>query len=610
MKAHVFREISYSPSPITSVASNGSTIAVFRSNKFLEVMDSLTLRSFLSIPTSDLTIIQSKFRDLNTLVALSDSHKIMILDVTTLELEIFDLSALHMDLIYTEAAFSTRLFYFATKNNQICVMRGSQQTILFREKSPITTIFTDDQNLIFATSNGWLRVLQKNQLAAEINVDATINKICAVEGGLYAAVSEEGTALLVDVNAGIVLDTVSVRKHPLYAVAYLNGLVHMSGVDSRIICYSVSDRFRKCGQADLHASDVLSMAVDGDRILSAGRDSVLVLNKYISGRYVCQRVYERSILYGQTPNYFYVSGDSSINIYLPEDSSNRSAVQCTNRFNDKITFKVSENVLEHINQPRTRYPFILKFKANERPRALSISQDEQYMAYSTPSETLLYGLFHDSCLSIELKKTLEPSLQILFTEDYLVLLDYYKKVTVYSVKTLDTLFMMTVEDYRERVAVLGNDLILTHSKQMIRLSEKLLNIGTTHVYDISELSDSITIIPVEDTVVEAHSLTNAVVMLLKGEQGNSIVTYKDGGFLPEDAINLTGDYIHFVDENHYSDASLLFIRENGRVKKYEIGPVICGMLCISGNVLLLHSSWSYLLNKFKPSVFKEKYSNR
>lgn len=638
MKAHVFRETGYSPSPITAMCSNGNTIALFRRRRSLELLDSFTLRTFLTLYL-DYVVLQCTFSDLNTLIILNNNNTVILIDISTLEMTHLSISATNLSAPFSNSLFSSPLFYFTTPNNHLCLFRNNSSHLILHDSSAFSFLFADSSFILSSTLNGKLSIInQTNKTTTEIQTNLIINSICAAGTNKYVAVTNDGHALLIDALNSIILDSVLVRKYSLNSVVFLDGLVHMSGADSRIISFAVGTKLAKNCQADLHTSDVLCMAVDNNRILTGGEDTVLVINECTMGRYQSQRIYDRSVMYGQSANLFYVCGSQSLDIFkktdqtnkvddqssVPTDQTNKATDSIMNQTNkvddatDRTTYKISPHILESINQRKVLYTHILRIKMKEIPTAVAISNDEKYLAYSTSNNTYLYNLYHNNSIIMDLlSNKLNPAVQLLFIGSLLIIVDYNKQISVFSTELFKIIANMECEDYRERVAVSGTDLILTYAKQiysMTNLSE-YNKMNRSNEYnkmsdELINLSDQISMLDVDGSVVDSISIDGTVVMLVKDRISQIIVTYRDGEITQRDLVGPAGNYINIGNEYCYADGTHLYINKLGRIKKYEFGPAIYGMMVFNDEIVLLQTNWKYLTKKQKASVFKEKYSNK
>lgn len=651
MKAHVFREFNYTPSPVTALCSNNTTLVAFRRNKTIDLIDSASLMQFVRYDIEH-AVLQCAFLDLNTVIALTEAQKLLVLDIVTLKYEILPFTATNISVRFMAAVYAERTFCYITLRNELFELKNGKTTLITRDASKTSTILYGEHHILVGKENGNIRAFCNGKCISEIEAGAKINKIAQVNNNDFVAVLENGAAILFNIDAGIILDTVEIRNSPLNTVVCTNGAVHISGVDSRIICYNVSTgKFSKITQADYHVSDVICMALDNDRVVTAGEDSVMILNTLTNSRYSHVRVYEDFIKYGTTKNYFYVGNDKSINLFNLEsselsrksgvanasDGSNRSSgfntmnvannkngaiglatnvyntnvmnattaiaaknsadignnIGIASDINDKITFKISPDVLEKINQKETLFKFFFKFNIDHKLLAIDVSDDEKYLACSTSKETSVYDLFHGSKLKIEKIRTFGPAVQIVFTEKFLIVLEISMQIVLFDLEAFKVAAEIPFENLRERVVCVQNMLVLSNLKRII---------------DLSNLVEPL-VFPVGDLIGQIVPGTDSVTFMTHGADGQrKICSYKDGACLSALEIKETS-ILHLCSNRVLFDDRTLFVQEGLNLKKYEIGSLINGVLEFGGDLVILHTSWNYLKSKMKPSVFKNKFSN-
>lgn len=627
MKATIFREFSYSPSPVTSICTNNSTTVVFRRNKMVELIDSQSLKQFIKIDI-DYEVIQSSYLDCNRVVGLTNCGKIFILDVPTLQKEVIDLNAKNMCTIFNEVAFAPVFYYFSTIKNEIYQMADKKPSFCLRETGSISTILNIKGMLLVGKEDGWIRTYNTSSIdvnslnntgmsiISEINVESKVNKICHVSDEKFVTVLENGKLVFIDAGAGIILDSVLVRTSSLNSVVFYDGFVHTSGADSRIICYNISNNklLRGC-QADYHSSEVICMAVDNGHIISAGEDSMVIFNTYFNSRYTSTRLFDESLFYGSTNNYFYVAAHKSINIFSKNDNKLNETIQennnlvtddfnnSTNDMSDKITHKISKNILRNINQTESDFDYFLKFNATDKITSISISNNEKYLAYSTKSETKFYNLFQGSKVSIEKIRSFPAAHRIIFTDNYLIMGHYTKTITLFNLSTFSEMSSISYDDFREVLAINRNNLLLLGMKQQ---------------YNLSDLSD-ISCIDIENNVVQAISNIDGTVSMLVIDENDryKAIDYDNNNIKENNIADKIKDCAKLVSNNIVHDDRIILmstikvndVENKSNIKKYEIGSLIHGVLEYKNELIVLQTSWNYLKSKFKPSVFKNKFSN-
>ncbi|KAI4291833.1 hypothetical protein PAPHI01_1107 [Pancytospora philotis] len=598
IKAHVFREFCYAPSPITSITSNGATIAVFRRSMVLELVDSHTLKPFVRHALG-FAVTSSGFLDTNTVVCCTACNKILLLDTATLEVAVHDVQALHIGVVYADAAFAERIFHFVNTRNELCLFKDGMVQQLLRESGPVSAMLACKGGVLLGTADGWVRMYDQGKRVGEVEVSGKVNQLCHFKNNWFLAVMETGAAALFDTETAVVFDTVPVRKNPLYAACIIGDVAHMSGQDSRIIAYKISNaRFSKITQSDFHVSDVLSIAADNGRALTGGEDSVLVANALDNGRYTAKRVYDDAAQFGRSQSLFYATSGRSINFYKLEgiEQSTDSVAKSPSEYAGRMTFRITPDILEKVNQPQSGFPFFLKFNTTEAPVAVAVSSDEKYIAYSTSKETLLYDFRRGNRLCIEKVRAFGPAQQLVFSDKYLAVVERSKKVVVFSLESFRIIQEVPYQDFRERVAVVGDLLVMAGMKQIVNINnaEHIVRIGTAH------------------PIGEVCLWDGAVTVLSYPPDRHSSLAELDisSGSLAE--IPLSDDIVGCIshtDKNTLFSDRFLYVRTDERLRKYEIGAVVHAVVRCDDCLIIFQTAWSHLKQKFKPGVFKPKFSN-
>lgn len=623
MKAHVFRDFSYLPSPVTAVSSNQSTIAVFRRNGTMELVDSTTLCSFIRYDI-ELVIVRSYFIDIRSILALSECNKVLLIDITTLRQDSVQMAASSVAVQFSPVQFAPRRFFLSTLKNELFEIGDGKATLIGRESGHVSNLLAAGKYLLVGRKDGPIRIYQNGVCTGEVDAKAQVNGMVKVGDERFVAVLENGRACLFDADAVVILDTVEARTTALRAVAYLDGTVHMSGEDSRIVAYDLSKgRFNRICQADYHCSAVLCMEQDNGHIITAGEDSALIFNTLHNSRYTQQRVYEAAVKSGRTNNYFYVGTDRSINLFglhvtssgvtdttasaeaptdepVPAKAVVSEASQASAKIQDsspeQMSFRIAPDILKQTNQRETKFNFFLNFNIEGKLLCASVSPDEKFLAYSNSRETKFYDLFRGSKLNIEKIRSFGPALQIVFTEKYLVMVEMTMKIVVFDLNTFKILTEIPYDDFRERVVVTGRRVYLINSKKVIDLSKMDHAEETPVVFE-----------PLKwDCVSQAVATADDRVALLVKDEGTQRILI-DG----EEPVVLEGiqSNVHLASDRLLYDDRYLFVVGGSEIKKYEIGSLISGAIDNGEEVIVLQTAWSYLKSKMKPSVFKKKFSN-
>ncbi|KAI5150314.1 hypothetical protein ENBRE01_1424 [Enteropsectra breve] len=610
-KAYVFRESPYEPSPVSALCSNNTVIVAFRKNRAVNLIDSKTKRCFLTHQLPKI-VVSAKFIDLNTVLCLTACKHILLFNTETMGHEALGVTAVCFDCTFVSASFTSRNFICANEKNEIMDIKNGKASVLFREKSRITSILLSGQHIIYGTENGFIKTLKSGSIVSEIEASGAITRLIeAFENDMkrWVATSSDGNAFYIDAENSMVLDKIKIRNHPLTTAVFLNGMVHISGVDSRLAGFSfLNDKFVKFAQADYHCAEVLCSAVDNDEILTAGEDTCIAAHSMTDTRYFARIIYDACFKYGQTLNYIYRYSNNTLDLYNEIDSSNTQSEECqadekgkaldasssaaginttANGASDKILFKISEDVLVGLNQNQAKFNYFLSVKRKEMICSAAISFDEKYYAVSTAAETVFFSLFRGSKLVIEQIRKFEPAKQIIFTDKYLILVCLSKNILFFDLETFKIAHKRQISDLRENIYLYQNNIILSHSKVMV---------------DLSDLNNEQKI-NIEGEVVDVGSAH-----LLVQQEKELYATDLSGSYKRD--LSKYGNPFCFVNDNFMCDEKYLFKLESKFMRKYEIGSLIHGMVAKNDVLIVFQHNWGSVKSQFKKSVFKEKYSNK
>lgn len=640
MLAHIFRDFNYKPAPVTSISSNSDIMVAFRRNKTFDLIDLLSNRIFLRYEINYI-ITQSEFINKNTVLCLTKCNKIALIDIKMLSIDILPYDANNISNISFE---TIKNFYFTSLNNELFEFKDNSLVQIVKENSIITTVLaTNNNTVLYGNGNGSIKRYRDGIMIGQIETGSKVNKITHVCGKKFACALENGSGVLFDIENGIILDKILIRDTPLFTCVYTNDIVHFSGVDSRIIAFVIkNDKFIKLTQADYHMSDVLCMIKHEGYVITAGEDSIIILNELISGRYVHKRIYENSIIYKKSDNSIMIGNDEYIGIiYIKnvtdvDKQSNEIAyndkkktdnindnfvlesinikndnlvLESSNINNDNgvmnhfvrkgnksiekigvsgciedILFAVPPIVYTRANSKKTDYEFKLKFKIGSRLLSAAVSGDERYFAYSNNKTCYL---FENTESTIVKSRTFGPAKQILFTKKFLILFQFSYKILFFDLCSLKTVFEISYVNFREFGAICENKLYLGFSKKIIDLSDN---------FKISDLE-------INGCLLDMSVKDDKPVFFVRDNNGDHKLILNS-----ENIINIEEKNILKLSSNVlFNDKEIMLYEE--KCKKYKIGHFIYGVIEINGEIIILHIPLNRFKSLIKPSVFKSKYSN-
>lgn len=610
MLAHVFRPQGYLPSPVTSMCSNNSTVVVFRRSGTVELIDSRTLRRYLFLDIC-LEVSQSFFIDLNTVVALSTCGKVVVYEISTLQKKVLDLCASNISVTFHDAAFAERVFLYTNTRNELLQYKNGRSTLISSSTSRVSSILSSGQYILVGTFDGWVRILCGGKIVTEVEIKTRPTSIAAY-GTMFVVTGENGCVCLINPISEIVMDRIQIREHSLNAVVVSGGRIHVSGVDSRLTCMDLSNsKLLKSYQGDPHITEVLCMTSDNGRIVSSGEDCVVVFSTAGSSQYTFKKVFDTSLCVGETRDYFFTAFDRSLDLYCFE-GQHRDTVEHENPYNEFISFKISELVLEKINQRQAVFKHFLNIKALGKITAAAVSFDQRFVAFSTAKETVLYSLFRGTRLNIEKLRVFGPSKKVIFNSRKLIIQGLDKIITILDLENLET-SEIGYEDYREVMEANEDVVVLAMMGKMYNIQEESFSqvsvrgtaVSSSRIVDGAV--STITIISEDEsstfqTVIEGCNVASTRTLTKKIHPGTEKAARAKEDCPVRDILYCSGQDI-------LANTRVLFVCGPG-LATYEIGTLIHGVAKHNGDALVVQSNYKSLSAGFKKSVFKEKYSNK
>lgn len=602
MLVHIFRPPNFLPSPVTSICSNNQTILAFRRNGTCEFYESLTFKNFLVFELKE-EIKQSFFLDYNLAICLTATNKVILFDTRSLELSILDLNATNITVELKSVAHAPRTFYYSTIRNEIFFYNEGKIVLISSIKSTVTALLSLDSVLAIGTSDGWVSILSNGKLTTEIEIKTKPTSICASEINTFIVTGENGWVFLLNPISEVVMDKLQIRDNALNASCITGSTVHVSGVDSRITALSISkNRLNRLFQGDPHLTEVLCMCSDDGRALSSGEDCVIVSSTIVNDKYSFRFIYDTSIICGQTQDYFFTAFDHSLDLYYLK-SYDKATVELANPLNDLVTFKVSESILEKINQTQTVFGHFLKIIVTGIIIAAHVSLDQRYACISTSERTYLYSLFTGSKLHIEKLRCFAPSKWVGFNSQYLVLQGLDKTITILDLNSFES-----------------STLQYTDFKEQLQMSDHFIFLPLDKIaYSFFNKSNIVFIIPL--AIVASSRSNESAYFVIEDEKGLVQFTVTAPESIKAVPINNKVDLaakndfsfkeiLHAVRDSIYTNHKYLFILDEGKLSTYEIGTLISGVTKYNDDIVVVQTPYKHLSSKFKKSVFKEKFCNK
>jgi len=632
MFAQIFREEKYNPSAITAVCSNNKAmLLVFRRNRTIEFLDPNTLKCFLCL-NIQYNIKDAHFLDSNTAVILAITGELLVLDTRLIKLQKVEDTASNVHARLAELEYAEKNFIYSTRRNEVYEVSENKLKMITMEKSPISALLMGHDCIIVGTckaaasdpadhgkanasgghnsqsgaADGLIKIFQQKKLSGEIKINTVVSRICQISECLYGLACCDGSLRLLDTKRNDIIDMVTARSHELTTICYVGNKVHVSGIDSRISCYEVrEDKFIRCFQGDYHFSAVLSMAVYKNKILTAGEDTSLVITSVEGDRYYGEKIYQEFVSYGTTNDHFYVATEHALCLYgliaNDPDSDAKRPFGPDNSGNSTKKSIVLSEITDGTNLSPSPFEFFLEFKSRLPISCAAVRKDERYFAVSNTKETVLYSLLQGEKMNIEPCKTFSVAKQLLFVDRYLFVMELNKKIVIFNLESFEVEKIVPYGSYQEIMYVIprdsydsagdateddkpgndsaadaGLDVILSFSKTAISLKGLAVRKNVNLPDFIKDINDG---------------------WILSGER---LVKWSNEYSVPK--------HVRYLAEGYYSDTRHVY--SFGNESKYEIGPVIQGLMRSGDVLIVLQTSLSNLQMRVKKGVFKEKYSNR
>lgn len=629
MKINLFKNFESTLVPYTSISSNNSIILMSRKDKTVDLLDSHSLNWISSIDMG-YSIACSTFLGPNTVVLGTDSGELIYLSTKTMERRIVDADypVTHVSACQTDYDASQSKFIFATSRKEIYQRKGNETRLLFRSSQPISALLMmKDDRIVFGDAKGRVVMLKNRAIQKEMTISsAPIKNICCVGVNQYVAVCGSGYFYYLNLSFGVLYQKEEVRTSALNVCTFLKGILHLSGEDSRLICYTkMGEKFIRSYQTDNHAAEVLGMAVDNGRICTVGEDGVLSVCIPLSNRYHRLKVFPiaAQLAAAVNTNIFCIADKDGASFYSLEGNTGREKVQVFKDHALDVTFKLPEHIRDQIGYEQLPYRYLLKMTVSDPIKSMAHPPSMSYIAYTNAKRTEIVDLaaiekIHNNkvttnqAASIRDLEPTEGTLNILpggynlvVTEDKLIIQTYNLELLIFDRKTRKLLKKYEFEDIRERILCVKNYLILTQSKKTINLDD---------------FGDVKTIL-VPNRIISAFEYCNNVAILsyvgdkdLKRNYKIDILDIETGNVSNHTSILslkiITGIFSAHDSIVYTDGAAVVVIDKNLKENVFKFGAVVYATRPVHDGLLMVHDSWSHIVEGLPPSVHKPKFANQ
>ncbi|TBU18529.1 hypothetical protein CWI42_060110 [Ordospora colligata] len=623
MKLNLFKNIAKKPSSIVAMASNNSTIVVFRKNKTIELVDSRTLGTYVTMGF-EYKVVSSKFIDQYVVVCGTKCEKLVFFNIHTLEATCSDINGFPLAIDVRQVSVDCKwgsVYYSIGRT--VYEWKDYESNVFYHGAAETTAIFAANNGLlILGDVKGRIRALKGKKEVCEIRTSRKrINMICHVSGNSYACVSDDGSFSYFDVELGIVLQTSAVRQSPLNVCAYVNDKLHFCGADSRVIAFSRTGmKFIKSYQIDTHYAEVKNILVDNDRIVTSGKDTILSIMWPTSNKYLDNKVFHKAVELGASSigREFYINCRSSIEFYLLNEGGNNKN-RNTNKTglkhnessvvsNRKITFKLSESSMETIGYRRQSYRHPLRVTVDKNVLCSSVSPDFKRLAYSNAKETRILNLIigASKAKASVRKVKYEPANRLMMTNEFMILQNYKYEVVLININSSEVVRSITFDNYKECVYLIRDVIILSHSKKIYSINDAK-DIWTLDVdgdiIGACECDEDTFIVFTMLNCLDAKKKYTVYRVAFEDHFSAQIKTFESYALIT--SVSYLDNKIAFTNNN-----SIQMLDEEMREEKYPLGSIIYGCIGMKDEAIAIQDSWSNIRLSLPAGVFKEKFSNK
>ncbi|KAH9411319.1 hypothetical protein HK407_06g11500 [Ordospora pajunii] len=622
MKLNLFKNIEKKPSSIVAMASNNSTIVIFRKNRTVELVDSRTLGTYVTMGF-EYKVVSSKFIDQYVVVCGTKCEKLAFFNTHTLETTCLDINGLPLAIDVRQASPDCRwgpVYYSIGRT--VYEWKDYESNVFYHGTTETTAMLAaENEILILGDAEGRIRALKDRKVMCEMHTSRKrINMICHVSGNSYACVSDDGSFSYFDVDLGIALQTSAVRQSPLNVCAYVNDKLHFCGADSRVIAFSRTGmKFIKSYQIDTHYAEVKNIVVDNGRIVTSGKDTILSIVWPVSNKYLDNKVFHKAVELGVSSigKEFYINCRSSIEFYSFDErgSSGSNSTGRVRRGYSKLnmansskgTFKLSESSVERIGYRRQQYRHPLRITVDGNALCSSVSPDFTHLAYSNANETRVLDLNIASKTRASIRRDrYEPANRLIMTNELMILQNYKYEVVLINMNSNEVVRRIGFDNYKEYVHLVRDVIILSHSKKVYSVNDAkdawTLNVDGDMI-GACECDEETFIVFTMLNCLDAKKKYVVYRVAFEDHFSSQIKTFESYALIT--SVSCLDGKIAFTNNN-----SIQILDEEMREEKYPLGSIIYGCMGMKEEAIAIQDSWSNVRLRLPSGVFKEKFSNK
>lgn len=591
MKITVCKEMKYKPSGVTAMCSTGEILVVFRNNKSIEMIQNITFKTFLYLESEDV-VVQSVFYSEEMCLMLLRDGRMKVMNVKNLLMT-------EIKLEYAVGYFvkDKSVIYCYTRNGLILELdiNNSFSFKVVQKFSRTVTSMIKKDILLLGDEKGRVTFLDVNEgIKIELEISkGSINSIIHIEEDKFVALTGVGEVIYFDSNLNSILQKIQVRETALNCGIFFKGSLHLTGADSRIICYRrTKNLFQKSYQADKHVLEIKSMCRIGDSIFTGGLDGIIGIFVPGDHRYLGLRVFDKTPsgrFHNLGYNFVLINNINFAEIFrLEEPLRNPNLLETS--FN--TTIKLDKKYLEDLS--------VKNIKGTNECR---IYFDSQVFYLDTDGKILVYTNSKSTKL-VEVTPKIHqdtyfdfpPSKYIAITPSSIILQSLDFKIRIISRNDFGKVIEIPYEDLEDEIKVVDEWIIFKKSKK---------------IYSIEK--SGYEEIPVEGLVVDALMVEDNFYILSKKDLlhytlykiGEETKAVKSFNFTTYDILN---GLLEHNQDVFYTTQSSLTNSKNGST--FDLGSVIYSTGSLGNSLAVLKDDWSYLKNELGDRVVKNKWKSR
>lgn len=485
-------------------------------------------------------------------------------------------------------------FYYA-KEGSIYEHRDEDR-LVYHGHAKVTALMKCKKRLVFGDESGKVGIAKGDNIS-ELFVGERVCCIAKDGNSTAIATTAAGQAFVIDLERGVVLQTIQVRDTAVVATAK-DGDLYFIGRDSRLVCYKrVEERFVRFAQTDAHYAEAMCLGVFAGRVVSAGRDAIIAFYEAKENTLHFKKFYPRRRISACTGNVIAINNKTSIDFYAvdeePRESEDAPARE-KEVHSEELLVQLSEDALDAAHPQELPCRYLMQLHPEEAAACIALCAG--HFAYATQRKTRLYRSTQSGAFSLEHLRDMEKCIDLLFFGEYLVLQNPLL-ISLVSLATLETAKKISVPGY-EKLFSLGDFLVFSESRILVGPA-----------LEETELSFPFRILDAfagENLYFLSRTGASALYVVTKFDIAkNTIVDRKYIRDVHEvRGLAERGDRVFFCSS---SSVFSLGLGPEFNLKKTYVGELVYSMHATPGHLVLVYDDWKEITKGFQRAADKKKF---